>query len=59
MARTKRRYNIDAQEETTVSIYRTGVYVRLSKENRKLSIKSQSLLETQESLARVLPKRMA
>ena len=52
MARTKRRYNIDAQEETTVSIYRTGVYVRLSKERTESWRNKSQSLETQESLAR-------
>ncbi len=52
MARTKRRYYINTQEATTVSIYRTGVYVRLSKERTESWRNKSQSLETQESLAR-------
>lgn len=32
MARTKKRYCLETQGETTNQSYRTGIYIRLSKE---------------------------
>lgn len=56
MARTKNRYRTEATETTEVSTYRTGIYIRLSKERTESWRNKSQSLETQESLARTFAK---
>ncbi|HFI0040648.1 TPA: recombinase family protein [Streptococcus suis] len=56
MARTKNRYRKETIDEVPLQTYRTGIYIRLSKERTESwRNKSQSLV-TQESLARAFAK---
>lgn len=56
MARTKNRYRTEETKTTQVTIYRTGIYIRLSKERTETWRNKSQSLETQESLARTFAK---
>ena len=56
MARTKRRYRSEVTEEISIQTYRTGIYVRLSKERTETWRNKSQSLDTQESLARTFAK---
>lgn len=56
MARTKNRSRVEAVEETPLQTYRTGIYIRLSKERTESWRNKSHSLETQESLARAFAK---
>ena len=56
MARTKNRYRKQTSEETPLQTYRTGIYIRLSKERTENWRNKSQSLETQESLARAFAK---
>ncbi len=56
MARTKNRYRKQTSEETPLQTYRTGIYIRLSKERTETWRNKSQSLETQESLARAFAK---
>ena len=56
MVRTKNRYRKQTSEETPLQIYRTGIYIRLSKERTETWRNKSQSLETQESLARAFAK---
>ncbi|HEM6290216.1 TPA: recombinase family protein [Streptococcus suis] len=57
MARTKNRYRKETIEETPLQTYRTGIYIRLSKERTESWRNKSQSLETQESLARAFAKK--
>lgn len=56
MARTKNRYRMATVEEMPCQAYRTGIYIRLSKERTENWRNKSQSLETQESLARTFVK---
>ncbi|MGU3769922.1 recombinase family protein, partial [Clostridioides difficile] len=56
MARTKNRYRKETIEEAPLQTYRTGIYIRLSKERTETWRNKSQSLETQESLARAFAK---
>ncbi|MEG3249715.1 recombinase [Streptococcus suis] len=56
MVRTKNRYRKQMSEETPLQTYRTGIYIRLSKERTETWRNKSQSLETQESLARAFAK---
>ena len=57
MARTKNRYRKETIiEEVSLQTYRTGIYIRLSKERTENWRNKSQSLETQESLARAFAK---
>ena len=56
MARTKQRYRSEVTEEISIQTYRTGIYVRLSKERTETWRNKSQSLDTQESLARTFAK---
>ncbi|WP_193584491.1 recombinase family protein, partial [Streptococcus pneumoniae] len=56
MARTKNRYRMATVEEMPCQAYRTGIYIRLSKERTESWRNKSQSLETQESLARAFAK---
>lgn len=57
MARTKNRYRKETIiEEVSLQTYRTGIYIRLSKERTETWRNKSQSLETQESLARAFAK---
>ena len=56
MARTKNRYRMATVEEMPCQAYRTGIYIRLSKERTESWRNKSQSLETQESLARTFAK---
>lgn len=56
MARTKSRYRKEVVSETSTQAYRTGIYIRLSKERTESWRNKSQSLETQESLAREFAK---
>lgn len=56
MARTKNRYRKETREEVPLQTYRTGIYIRLSKERTETWRNKSQSLETQESLARSFAK---
>lgn len=56
MARTKKRYRTEETETTQVTTYRTGIYIRLSKERTETWRNKSQSLETQESLTRTFAK---
>ncbi|VTS16818.1 recombinase family protein [Streptococcus pseudoporcinus] len=56
MARTKNRYRMATVEEMPCQAYRTGIYIRLSKERTESWRNKSQSLETQESLARNFAK---
>ena len=56
MARTKNRYRKETREEAPLQTYRTGIYIRLSKERTETWRNKSQSLETQESLARAFAK---
>lgn len=56
MARTKNHHRMKTVEETPLQIYRTGIYIRLSKERTESWRNKSHSLETQESLARTFAK---
>ncbi len=56
MARTKNRYRKETIDEVPLQTYRTGIYIRLSKERTETWRNKSQSLETQESLARAFAK---
>ncbi|HEO6694096.1 TPA: recombinase family protein [Streptococcus agalactiae] len=56
MARTKNRYRDEMNEVVSFQTYRTGIYIRLSKERTETWRNKSQSLETQESLARSFAK---
>ncbi|HEM3668109.1 TPA: recombinase family protein [Streptococcus suis] len=56
MARTKNRYRKETIDEVPLQTYRTGIYIRLSKERTESWRNKSQSLETQESLARAFAK---
>ncbi|HEM6181894.1 TPA: recombinase family protein [Streptococcus suis] len=56
MVRTKNRYRKETIEEIPCQTYRTGIYIRLSKERTESWRNKSQSLETQESLARAFAK---
>ncbi|WP_438467484.1 recombinase family protein [Streptococcus pluranimalium] len=56
MARTKNRYRKETIEEEPLQTYRTGIYIRLSKERTETWRNKSQSIETQESLARAFAK---
>ena len=56
MARTKKRYCLETQGETTNQSYRTGIYIRLSKERTESWRNKSQSIDTQESLTRAFAK---
>lgn len=56
MARTKNRYRMVKVKEMPCQAYRTGIYIRLSKERTESWRNKSQSLETQESLARAFAK---
>ena len=56
MACTKNRYRTEETETTQVITYRTGIYIRLSKERIESGRNKSQSLETQENLARTFAK---
>ena len=56
MARSKNRYRMATVEEMPCQAYRTGIYIRLSKERTESWRNKSQSLETQESLARTFAK---
>ena len=58
MARTKQRYRSEVTEEISIQTYRTGIYVRLSKERTETWRNKSQSLDTQVLLG-LLPKSMA
>ncbi|HEL0024065.1 TPA: recombinase family protein [Streptococcus equi subsp. zooepidemicus] len=59
MARTKNRYRMEMMEELPLQTYRTGIYIRLSKERTESWRNKSHSLGTQESLARTFAKDKA
>ncbi|MGT2863914.1 recombinase family protein [Streptococcus equi] len=59
MARTKNRYRMETVEELPLQTYRTGIYIRLSKERTESWRNKSHSLGTQESLARTFAKDKA
>lgn len=57
MARTKNRYRMETVEKTSLQTYRTGIYIRLSKERTETWRNKSQSLETQERLARDFAKK--
>ncbi|HEM3517967.1 recombinase family protein [Streptococcus suis] len=56
MARTKNRYCTEETDTIQVTTYRTGIYIRLSKERTETWRNKSQSLETQEGLARTFAK---
>ncbi|HFU3800343.1 TPA: recombinase family protein [Streptococcus suis] len=56
MARTKNRYRKETIDEVPLQTYRTGIYIRLSKERTESWRNKSQSLETQECLARAFAK---
>lgn len=52
MARTRNRYRSAKTEDTATRTYRTGIYIRLSKERMETWRNKSQSLDTQENLAR-------
>lgn len=52
MARTKNRSRVETVEKIPLQTYRTGIYIRLSKERTESWRHKSQSLKTQESLAR-------
>ena len=53
MARTRNRYRSDKKEDKATQTYRTGIYIRLSKERTETWRNKSQSLDTQANLARI------
>ncbi|WP_367007366.1 recombinase family protein [Streptococcus sp. ZY19097] len=56
MARTKKRYRLEAEEKRLSTTYQAGIYVRLSKERTENWRNKSQSIGTQESLAKTFAK---